>query len=252
VTRVRLALLGLALLVLLVMALASFPARLAASWLDREQIAVSAVQGTIWEGRAGRVVMRTPAGSLHLGELRWKLHPWSLLALAPSATIESQWGSQHLVTRLWRRGGRWELRDFDAMVDARLLRHLVPVVLRGNLSVQLERLSLTSSELLHAQGRVVWQNALWQTDNGSVPLGNYVALLDSEGEGSIAAKISTLSGPLRAEGEVRIDGHRYHVETQIAAPGGMDGQLAQALSLIAEPRENGYLLRLDGELRPAP
>ena len=51
---------GLALL--LALALATLPARLVVQWLDRERVALSAVQGTLWRGSAARAMVMTVAG----------------------------------------------------------------------------------------------------------------------------------------------------------------------------------------------
>ena len=252
-TRWRLGAAALALLWLLGLAVASLPARLAARFIDAEQFALSGMQGSLWQGSAARAVLRTAVGPLHLGALRWRIHPWSLLSLSPRVTIDSRWGGQRIqVSRLWRRGQRWELRDLDAMLDAQLLSQFVPTELRGRISIQLDTLTATADALLAAQGRVVWQDAAWQTSNSSIPLGSYVAVIGSEEERGIVARIDTLSGSLRAQGELRVEARSYAVEARIEAPSGMDAQLARALSLIAAPTENGYLLRLNGDIAKAP
>lgn len=253
--RLRVAAGVLAVLLLIGFAAASLPARLAARWIDRDLLALSGVQGSVWRGSAARAVLATDVGPLQLGELHWRVHPWSMVFLSPRLTLDSQWGSQRIASRVWRRGQRWELRDVDAVVDARLLRLLLPIDVKGRISVQLDALSaLPEERIFDASGRVVWQDALWQTASAAVPLGSYVALLDSDGDaqGTISARIDTLSGPLLAQGELRLVQGRYAVDARLEAPAGMDPQLSRALSLIAEPRENGYLLRLDGDVANTP
>jgi hypothetical protein len=65
----------------------------------------------------------------------------------------------------------------------------------------------------------------------------------------IQANIDTLSGPVVATGAVTLNQRRYAIDLFIESSGQeLDAELAQALSLIASPEENGYRLRLDGEL----
>jgi hypothetical protein len=243
----RLAAGGAALLMLLALILATLPARLAVRWLDGSQLALSAVDGSVWRGSAARAVVTTAAGPLHLGELHWRVQPWSLLSLAPRVRLRSEWGRQRIEARAWRRGERWELRDVDASLDAGLLRQLLPVELRGRLSLQLAAASGAGPVLQRAEGQLVWRGAAWRTTNSDVPLGDYAARF-STADGIVEARVETLAGPLQVEGTLRLTGSSYRIEARITAPGGMEPQLAQALSLIAEPVETGYLLRLGGEL----
>jgi hypothetical protein len=65
----------------------------------------------------------------------------------------------------------------------------------------------------------------------------------------VNAIVTTLSGIVSAEGTLALNQQRYEVDLEVEATSGtLDAELAHALSLIASPSENGYRLRLDGEM----
>jgi hypothetical protein len=252
VTRGRLAIAAALGLLSLLLLLATAPARLLPLFLDRQALALSGVSGSVWRGQAARAVLLTPAGPVHLGELHWRLEPLSLLTLAPRVRIETQWGRQRLVLRARQRGARVTVSDLDGSVDAALLRQLLPVGLRGRLGLQLSSLVLEPARLVSAEGNIVWQDAAWESVSGVGRLGSYAARVSSPAEGVVEARVETLAGPVTATGSLRVDGQRYAVDATVESRGAMDPELAQALSLVAVPRENGYLLRLDGPMPGKP
>lgn len=250
--RSRLPLAVIAGLLLALWLIAAAPARLLPLFLDDQSVALSGLRGTVWQGHAARAVLLTQAGPLHLGALQWRLQPLSLLSLSPSLHIDAVWGGQRLSLSLRQRGELTELRDIDASLDAALLRQVLPVGLRGRIGLQLSRVHLGPARLRLAEGNVVWQDAAWENVSGVGVLGSYAARLSSPREGTVEAQVETLAGPVTASGNLRLEDSRYWVDARIGSNGAMDPQLAQALSLVAVPEENGYLLRLDGDLPATP
>ena len=139
----------------------------------------------------------------------------------------------------------------DAAFDARLARRFAPVDLRGRFELQLQKLWLAGALLQRAQGRALWRQAAWVGPGGQRELGDYVALLETPQAGDVRAELETLSGPVTVAGSATLRDRQYSVDARIDARGGFDADLAQALSLVAAPGENGYLLRLDGVLAGA-
>lgn len=236
------------LLCALLLAIATAPARLLPRVLDSDQVMLSGLDGSLWSGRAARSTVMLPAGALHLGELRWRLHPLSLLTAAPRVSLQSRWGAQRVSVDLRRRGTTLTLRDLDASVDARLARQLLPVALRGRVSAQFEELVLEGQDLRRADGRLVWQEAAWNSGAGISALGSYAAIVESSADGELAATVQTLAGPVRVNGTVSLSGDQYRIDARIESDGPMQPELQRALSLVAVPQETGYLLRLNGDL----
>ncbi len=245
-------LIGLGAVVLFALVLAFLPARLLPRLLPPDAIRLSALSGTLLKGRAARAIVPTPAGYIHLGSLSWEIDPFSLLTLAPRVAIRSAWGAQRASLTLRRRGARIEIDDLDATIDATLLRTLAPLAVDGRLSLQFEHLVFEGTAPSAANGRFVWQDAVWRTKTREHPLGSYVAQVSSTGA-TILAEIDTLAGPVEAQGNATLEGSGYDLEISIAAlNGSLAAEVERALQLFATPDEDGYLLRLDGDLALAP
>ena len=97
----------------------------------------------------------------------------------------------------------------------------------------------------------MWRDAAWQSPRGARPLGSYVVELTTPADGEVAGTVSTLTGPIEVSGGAQLRDGRYAVDARIGPAAAMDPELQRALSLIAAPEENGYLLRLDGALAAA-
>ncbi|MEM1114607.1 MAG: type II secretion system protein N [Pseudomonadota bacterium] len=245
-TKVGLALAGL----LLIALLASAPARLLTYFVPTDQVLLQGVSGSLWKGRAGSCLLRVTGGYLHLGEVRWQLAPLSLLLLAPQLELDARWGAQQLSGEITLKGAdSVRLRDIDAQLPASLLQQFLPVSLEGTLTAQFAELSLTEGLPVEAEGRVVWQGALWNSPLGRLALGSYAMDISQARDEPLRGEVLTLAGPVSAEGEAEIDGRRYRIDALISAEdeGGLDPQLRQALSLVAVPEGDGFRARLDAE-----
>ncbi|WOJ94906.1 type II secretion system protein N [Congregibacter variabilis] len=243
------ALVGIALL-LFILGL-NMPARLLPYFLDSQTIQISGVAGTLRAGTASRARLTFPGANFHLGQLSWEIAPLSLLRLTPRVQVSSVWGDQRASLALQLDGDSLELRAVDVNLNAALLKQVLPVELQGRLGLLFDEVTVRANDLLRADGRLVWQDAAWQSPGGRRVLGNYVATFTSPAEKQTRADIVTLSGPVQATGAVTLNERRYAIDLFIESSGQeFDAELAQALSLIASPEKNGYRLRLDGELSP--
>lgn len=233
---------------LLLVLLATAPARLLGYVLPADQVILQGFSGTVWSGSASRCLVQVGPGFLHLGAVDWELQPLSLLWLAPRMTINSRWGGQTLSTGLVLHGGQdVEIYDLSANVPADLLRQFVPVALEGVLSLQAQALELRDGLPVEGAGRLVWQNGAWLAPNGPVPLGTY-ALEFSQARGAeMVGQILTLAGPITAEGGLQLEQRSYSVDILIEGEGALDDRLRQALSLMARPVGQAYRLELSGQ-----
>lgn len=226
------------------------PARLIPNFINSQTLQLSAMSGTVRDGLASRARLQTPGGYFHLGELKWSLAPISVFALAPKLMLSSVWGDQrgHATVRLARETIR--VSELDMSLDAALLKQALPVELQGRLNLLFDEILLAAPHsMLRADGRLVWQGAAWESPGGLRVLGSYAATFSSPAQERINVEIVTLSGPVRATGTVSLDHQRYAVDLYLESEGQIfDPDLGQALSLIASPEENGYRLRLNGDL----
>ena len=139
-------------LVLFVLLLVSVPARLLNYVVPVDQLMMSGLSGTLWNGHASAVRLRLPQGYWHLGSVSWTLEPLSLLLFAPRINVRSDWGNQTFSGDLLLRGkSDLEVYDFEGQIAAGVLRHFAPVALDGLFKLQLSELTLINGLPASAQ-----------------------------------------------------------------------------------------------------
>ncbi len=235
-------------LLLLINLVVSAPARLLSLVVPPEQLLLQGLTGTLWHGKASSVLLRLPQGYVQLGAVQWWLQPLSLVLLAPHLTLHSVWGNQTLLVELVLRGQRdLDVFNLEGQVPANLLGHFAPVAVDGMLNLQLQSLQLRDGLPYSAAGRLVWQDGVWRSPRGPVPLGSYAMdVQQPEGE-ALQGQVITLSGPLQANGSVQLQQRQYEVNILLGSETTLDAQLQQMLSLIAVPEDAGYRISVQGD-----
>ena len=240
---------ALALAVLLLLCLlATAPARLLGLVLPSEMVIMQGFSGTLWRGNASRCLVQTPAGFLHLGAVKWRLKPLSLMLFSPHLSLNSDWGSQTLNTELVLHGGQdVDLKALEATISADLLRQFAPVELAGVLQLQSEYLELRGGLPVEGKGRLVWLNGGWDSPTGPVPLGSYALDFSQSPDAALMGEVLTLAGEVNAQGSLELQDRSYDIDITVQSEAGLDGRLQQALSLVARPVENGFRILLNGD-----
>ena len=235
-------------LLLLVCLLATAPARLLGLLLPSEMVIMQGFSGTLWRGKASRCMVQTPAGLLHLGVVKWRLSPWSVILFSPHLSLDSHWGSQTLITDLVLHGGQdVDLTALESTIPADLLRQFVPVELAGVLQLQAEILALRGGVPVEGKGRLVWLNGGWDSPSGPVPLGSYALDFAQAPDAALVGQVLTLAGEVTAQGSVELENRSYGIDITVQSEGGLDMRLQQALSLVARPVEKGFRINLNGD-----
>ncbi len=242
--------LGVALaLLFLVCLLALAPARLVNAVLPGDTVIMQGYTGTVWRGSANRALVRAGSGYVHLGKVHWSLRPLSLLTLSPWFTVESTWGRQRIKTNVRISGSEsLDLTGLDVRFPVKLLRQFLPLAIVGELSVQAEKLHLERGLPSSAEGRVVWRDAAWDSAQGTVLLGSYAMDFSQSPGEALIGKIITIAGPVSADGHAELRGEHYILDVLISSDTGLDTQLEQALSLVAQPVAQGRRIQFDGQL----
>lgn len=239
-------LLGLGLLLIL---LATAPARLLLAIVPAEQIILQGVSGTLWEGKASRVLVASGAGWLHLGVSRWSFSPLSLLTLAPRVEINSHWGRQTLKAELTLHSSHHiELRQLELLLDAAILQQYLPVSLVGDIAMQFEEITVREQYLESAVGRIAWREGGWLSPQGRRQLGSYALDVQPAASGGVVGEVISLAGDLQANGPVALNQSNYSIDVLLSGPGLDDPLLRQALQLVAIPEGDTYRVKLQGSL----
>lgn len=239
---------GVLALLLVVNLVVSAPARLLSRVVPGDQLLLRGLSGTVWRGSASSMLLRLPQGYLQLGAVRWSLQPLSLMLLAPRVSLHSEWGNQIFTGELVLRGQRdLDLLDLEAQVSAGLLAHFAPVALDGLFTLQLAQLQLRDGLPYSGEGRLVWQNAGWQSPRGLVALGTYALDFKQPPGAALDGQVLTLSGPLQANGSGQLRERHYQVDILLGSDDELDEQLRNMLSLIAVPEGDDFRIGVTGD-----
>nr|WP_324259854.1 type II secretion system protein N [Cellvibrio fontiphilus] len=188
--------LGLALF--LVFAIARIPASWGGYLLTRGSgLALSGITGTLWDGRASLASLRTPTREYSLGQLSWRLKPFSLVTLSPCAQLTTRLPQQQFEGEVCAgSGGRLQIRNADILVPAALLQTHVPVPIQGQFSSHIDHLQLRGDVLESLKGKLTWNGARVNTGTNWLDIGSYAAELTDNANNGIKAQLFQLAGPV--------------------------------------------------------
>lgn len=242
--RTRYVIIGL--ITLIVGLLVMFPARVAYHWFAPPGIALSGIQGTVWNGQAGEANV----AGLYLRNIDWSMQPLALfggkLGVEFAADGASGFASGQAAIGL---GGTAELSDLAASLSLQSLQGLVQMPgLEGTVNLQFERLVLTDGLPVAADGNL-------QIANLRVPmihrssLGGYRADFFTQ-ESGVMASVEDTDGVVEIAGSVSLAADRtYQFLAQVAPKDSTPADLRRQMSFLGSPNDRGqYELRLEGQL----
>jgi len=231
----------LGLLAVAVFVIATLPAGVVVSRLQRYGVAADAVGGTVWSGRAQGLAAR----GNYLGDLQWSLRPSALLrgTLAGHAVLTTTDGRIETdFARAW--SGRVRLESAQADLSLGSLAVLgVPVTRnwRGRVAADLSKLELDADWPIAAVGTID-VNDLTAPPPRNARLGGYrLTFTESDGAGEpLKAAITQTDGPLLLDGELTLGRDRsFKLEGRLAPRGTAPPDLANLLQVLGPPDARG-------------
>lgn len=234
----RYAVLGIA--AYLVFLLASAPASVAVAKLRIEGLELHDVRGSIWSG-AARAVVRVPASSIPLDEVRWRFAPARLLAGRISYDVQAGASNLNAAAEIARGFRGVEIRNLGATSDASLLGSLAPLLAtwrpQGQMKLEAALLSWDEREV-RGDARAEWRGAVLSFPDARA-LGTYVATLKGDG-GPAKLTLATPEGTLRLAGEGSFSPPgRFSLRGEARAEPAAAAQLEPLLNLLGPPRADG-------------
>lgn len=243
-------LIGIGLLGYLVFAIARFPATYAYDLVHTERMpwSMAALDGTVWQGRAGHAWM----GNLHIDSMRWEIHPHDLIL----GRIESRFEATG--PDLSARGtGGFTLfglpytRELVGQAPADRVAEqfeLEAVRPSGVLEFQMEQLEFSRRHVESATGTVIWRNAgiSRPTDIG---LGDLRVDITT-GEDGITFKVTDENAPVGIDIDLLIcpDG-AYELNGTITPSAAATPDLVANLSQLGQRDARGVIyLKYSGNL----
>jgi len=199
------------------------------------QLQLGSVSGSLWHGRAASAQWRDSRSAIALGVVEWRIAPWSLLLLQPRLQISAEYGEQFAGAVVTLSPlGKVTLRDLRAAVPATSLRALAPLPVDGQVTMQLQQLTLQLGGTVETvAGELQWQRAAWQWERRWLALGDYRCLLGSETVGQLRCELAGGSAA-QVDGIVDIDlaQRRYRINTMLQLSDELPTQLRDGAGLL--------------------
>jgi len=220
---------------------ATMPARWAAERAGaRANVALHAVNGTIWNGDA-QAVVGAGGGTFTLEHVRWRLVPVRLLQGSLAYEIHANGSGIKAAGEVGRKLSGWHVRDFIASADAALATAALPWMgpwrPEGNVTLEAASIDLDGAS---ARGNAVveWRDAASAMSEVK-PLGTYRAEIAAEGPGA-NLRVTTVQGALRVAGQGRLEfPSRLTFTGEARGEGDKAKALEPLLNLIGPARPDG-------------
>lgn len=236
------------LFVLVVVVVASFPAKYAIGWLSpaNAPVQLQEVSGSIWNGQAGKLSYR----GQDMGQLHWTVQAMPLLRgqVATTARIDGPLLSGHAdieagSKQLYVSNAQFTLpaSRLEPVLDIPALR------LTGEVKVELDELRLENNFPTALAGRARWTDA-GVTGAEQAVFGTIVASFGALQGGGLGGEVNDEGGPLAVKGSFKTGLLGFQAEAHLQARDG-NPQVTRALAHIGQVQEDGSVLfRVEGGL----
>ncbi|MFT5082174.1 MAG: general secretion pathway protein N [Lentisphaeria bacterium] len=179
----------------LFLVVARAPASIAA-WAAHKAVPalwLTSVSGTLWQGVAGGAQIDLADQPMALGEVRWRLDPWSLLLLNPCVNFETHIPGQMISGELCQSlAGVSKVNQLSLEAPVTLINPILPFDAAGQFSLDVISAEFDRKQVSQFNARISWQNARIKPDDNWIGLGFFAATANEDGNGGIAAEIFDL------------------------------------------------------------
>jgi len=196
------------------------------------------LSGSIWHGSMGKITV----SGRDAGSLEWRLHPASLVTLAPTA--ELHWVKAGFVVdgtaQLDRRAIHASAIRGGGPVDD-LADLGVPPGVHGSAEIALREIASDYSRITAVVGDVEVSDATSAQIGDGSPLGNYVLHFGEDAvaaDGSVTGNQKDLGGPFHVQGILKISpaGHVGTVSATVGEGAGITPAMRSELNSLAQMR----------------
>jgi len=184
---------------------ATMPARWAAERAALRDVALHAVNGTIWRGDA-QAVIRVGGGTFTVDRLAWDFRPARLLQGRLAYDVAAQGAGFDARAEAARTFAGWSVRGLAARADAAVATAAFPWMSpwrpAGNVTLTSDAMDVDGNQA-RGTAQLEWRDAASAMSEVK-PLGTYRAELAADGAGG-NVKVTTLQGALRVAGQGRLE-----------------------------------------------
>ncbi len=233
-------------LVLLIGLISNFPARLAYSWIAKDQIALANVSGTIWNGSAGQANI----SGVYLSNTKWRLSFFNLLTGKLAVSIQTSPLSGLLSAHVTiNSAGNVAIRNIEGQFPISALSEVIPLVgVSGTIVPHLSDVEIENGRVKKVVGSITIVNLVSNTVVPEV-LGTFLVELQTS-ESAITGSVEDVEAIIDIAGAVTLTNQgTYSFIGQIAEKSNTPARLRQNLARMGEVNERGQRdFRLEGSL----
>ncbi len=214
-------------------------------------VRLEGVSGTLWSGQAARVQYASES----LTQLRWDLDGWSLLRLAPEASVRfgerSGLNGQGILGWNGAAFGRDITLNAPApwVLERVPMRPPFPLTATGQLQLKIDQFAQGTPWCDNLYGDLHWYDAQADTPAGKLALGDpeiTLTCLDSR----LVAEIKQGSEAVQVLGKLELQANRQYLFQGTLKPGPkLPDQMKQGLPFLGQPDGQGrFPLRYQGRI----
>lgn len=232
-------------LTLIVALIVTFPARIAYRLVSSPFLAMNGISGTVWNGSAREF----STNGVYLRKLEWQMRPLRLFSGKAVYVVSGSPASGFFDCEVSiSLGGSLTLTGLKASMPLQMFERAVGVPgLRGNASLQLERLELANGRAVSADGIIDIENLVVpMISRGS--LGGYRAEFYTQNNG-ILASIEDADGVVDLAGTLSLKSDKSYEFLGYVTPTSRTSEtLEQRLRFLPKTDQpNQYEMRLEGD-----
>lgn len=211
-------------------------------WMINSPLQMDGVTGTLWSGKAANVVMPYPGGLYSLGELRWDMHPMSVLMLSPCADISSTLSNQKIkAVACSNISGSLTLKNVEITVPAAAAEIWAPVSVQGEVFIQVSEMKIAGEQVVSMEGGGSWSGARYHNSRQWMSLGTIAFDLGQDNNGGIQAKVFDVEGPMKLDLTALISlSGQYDIRGDIIVKPEAPQEIAQFLMIVAREVSNNH------------
>lgn len=203
---------------------------------------LTSVRGSLWNGTAGGGQVDIGTTSIALGEVKWSLNPWTLLALKPCVQFETDAGAQmfsgYVCQSLF---GSMTIKDVSLDFPVAAFKELIQLDAKGSFSLQVIEAELRGNRVESLDARFSWQNA--NVHNGETWwfLGSFGGQASANADGGINVHVVDIGGPIGVDLNARfvLGNEIWSAEGTVKPSPEAPEQISMALQAFAEEVEPG-------------
>ena len=234
------------LVILLLMMILQFPAITVINSINKNNLKVNGVNGTVWKGSASEI----SSNEIYLRQTRWKIVPSELLKGNLSFDVSTYPFNGHLKFNLILDPiNNLRATDIDGNFPNDILEIIAPYLgVSSEIVMNIKSLSLNSKNINQLEGQILLKNLVMKGISNRI-LGSYkVDLFERNGE--IYGSIDEISGEIDIAATLSLTlSGKYIIDGVVSAKQNTNNQIRTILSFLGAENENGQRsFRFEGQI----